>query len=137
MDYFYITAPENHYDLADIFDGFYDTEKQSWRFHMEDKEDVLKFLSCSGDEETDEEDMTDYLNAHAEKRPKRSCSVHRARSSCIDKSSDSDSDVEVISTSSTFGGVEKVPVEQKLCDAAEKRQAAQQQKAKEIKKLIK
>lgn len=37
MDYCYITAPENHFDLEDCFDGVYDKEKKAWRFDISQK----------------------------------------------------------------------------------------------------
>jgi hypothetical protein len=143
MEYFYIKSPENHYDLADCFDGVFDTETQSWRFNITKKEDVLNFLHCSENEETDEEDITDYLNKYAEKkRPKRSRSVHRARSACVDKSSDLDSNL----NSDSDSGLEKNNVNHKTtdkqqneqtCEIAEKKQTTQQKKVQELKKLIK
>ena len=143
MEYFYIKAPENHYDLADCFDGVFDAETKFWRFHIKKKEDVLNFLHCSENEETEEEDMTDYLNRYADKkRPKRSRSVHRARSACVDKSSDSDSN----SNSDSDYELEKNHVNQKTtdkqqneqtCEIAEKKQTTQQKKVQELKKLIK
>ena len=92
MDYCYIAAPEDHYDLEDCFDGVYDKEKKAWRFNISQKEEVLNFLSPDGDEETPDGDVVDYLNKHTKAKPKRSRSIHRARSACTNKSSDSDSD---------------------------------------------
>lgn len=140
MDYYYITAPEDHYDLEDCFGGVYDKEKKAWRFDISQKEEVLNFLSCSGDEETEEQDMTAYLNKHTKVKPKRSRSIHRARSACIDKSSDSDS------YSDSESELEKKPIKhiasskqknEHTCVVAEKKQTAQKQKVQEIKKLVK
>jgi hypothetical protein len=135
MEYFYITAPENHYDLADCFNGVYDKEKQSWKFAIEQKDDVLNFLRCSENEETDEEDMTSYLNKHTEKIPKRSRSVHRARSACVENSSDSDSDSN--SDSDSENRVNPKTPNKQQCDVAENKQTAQKQKIQELKQLIK
>lgn len=144
MDYCYITAPENHYDLQDCFGGVYDKEKQAWRFDISQKEEVLNFLSISEDEETEEQDVTDYLNAHTIAKPKRSRSIHRARSACTNKSSDSNSDSDSDSNSDSDldsplepQKTEKSQQSTHECVLMEKVQTVQKQKVQEIKKLIK
>lgn len=136
MEYFYLEAPENHYDLADCFGGVYDTKKQIWRFNIEQKNDVLNFLNCSGDEETDKEDIIDYLDKHIEpeKKSKRSRSIHRARSACVDRSSDSESESE--STQEKTLKKQKTPNPQ-VCDVAKKKQLIQQQTIRELEKISK
>lgn len=134
MDYCYITAPENHYDLEDCFNGVYDKEKKAWRFDISQKEEVLNFLSCSGDEETPEQDAADYLSAHTKTKPKRSRSIHRARSTCIANSSDSDSD---LGSPLEPHKIEKIQQSTHECVVVEKKQTVQKQKLQEIKKLIK
>ena len=54
MDYCYIAAPEDHYDLEDCFDGVYDKEKKAWRFNISQKEEVLNFLNPKGVEKSPE-----------------------------------------------------------------------------------
>jgi hypothetical protein len=128
MEYFYVTAPENHHDLADCFGGVYDKTAKTWRFDISQKEDVQNFLTCSEEESTDEEDVMDYLNKYTENRPERSRSVHRARSACAENSSDSsldsDSEIEKSNTSPP-------------CEISEKHQIARQKKVQELKDLIK
>jgi hypothetical protein len=135
MDYCYITAPENHYDLEDCFGGVYDTEKKAWRFDIAQKEEVLNFLYCSGDEENEEEDITECLNKYARAKPKRSRSVHRSRSACTDnKSSDSEFELEEEPVKHETSGKKQT---EQMCVVAEKKQTAQKQKVEELKKLIK
>lgn len=142
MEYYYINAPENHYDLADIFGGVYDKEKQCWRVDIQQKAEVLNFMTCpaSSSSESETEDLKEYLKANTLKRPKRSRSIHRARSSCTNKS---DSYSSVDSDSDSYSSVDldsdskdKESLTQKPCDVAETRQAAQAQKVKDLKKLI-
>ena len=136
MDYCYIAAPEDHYDLEDCFDGVYDKEKKAWRFNISQKEEVLNFLSPDGDEETPDGDVVDYLNAHTKAKPKRSRSIHRARSACTNKSSDSDSDLDLDSPLEPHK-TEKTQQSTHECVLIEKVQTVQKQKVQEIKKLIK
>lgn len=132
MDYCYIAAPEDHYDLEDCFDGVYDKEKKAWRFNISQKEEVLNFLSPDGDEETPDGDVVDYLNKHT----KRSRSIHRARSACTNKSSDSDSDLDLDSPLEPHK-TEKTQQSTHECVLIEKVQTVQKQQVQEIKKLIK
>jgi len=134
MDYCYIPAPEDHCDLQDCFDGVYDKEKKAWRFNISQKEEVLNFLSSDGDEETPDGDIVDYLNKHTKAKPKRSRSIHRARSACTNKSSDSDSDLD---SPLEPHKTEKIQQSTHDCVLIEKVQTVQKQKVKEIKKLIK
>lgn len=141
MEYFYLTAPENHCDLADCFGGVFDPEKKIWMFDIERKQEVLNFLSCCKDE-TDEEDINDYLNTHT--KPKRSRSIHRARSACADKSSDSESDSNSNSNSDSESEYEyqessdpKKHPKENMCDIEEKVQMTRQKKIQELKKFIK
>ena len=138
MDYCYIAAPEDHYDLEDCFDGVYDKEKKAWRFNISQKEEVLNFLSPDGDEETPDGDVVDYLNKHTKAKPKRSRSIHRARSACTNKSSDSvsDSDLDLDSPLEPHK-TEKTQQSTHSCVLIEKVQTVQKQKVQEIKKLIK
>lgn len=146
MDYCYIAAPEDHYDLEDCFDGVYDKEKKAWRFNISQKEEVLNFLSPDGDEETPDEDVVDYLNKHTKAKPKRSRSIHRARSACTNKSSDSDLDLDSeldldldldLDSPLEPHKTEKTQQSTHECVPIEKVQTVQKQKVQEIKKLIK
>ena len=80
--YFFLKAPEDHFDLFDIFQGTYIKSRQQWRFDKTQEAEVSKFMECSSSDESDASDKHRNRNKHDR--------LHRANSFNASDSSEED-----------------------------------------------